>query len=504
MHVNYPLSEYISLLEKEDLIQASFIRPEDRPRPVRCLTCNSQQAGPDTLFICKGVHFKKDYLVEAIARGAFLYICESPYEDVACSWIQVRNIRHAMAVLALCFFDHPSSRLDIIGITGTKGKSTTAYFLKAILDEAFPTECGILSTIENYDGVVREEAHLTTPETLDLQQHLSHAVDSRLSHLIMEVSSQALKYERVYGTRFHIACFLNIGADHISPAEHPDFEDYFSSKLKIFAQSQIACINHDAAFADRIADAARTAGCRLVTFGSAPECDVYCRDIEKRDSRTFFTVQTAAWTHTFELSMPGLFNVENALCAIAASLVLNIAPQDIAHGLLRSHAAGRMELYTSRNGHVTVIVDYAHNSMSFEALYRSVSVEHPDKKIVTVFGCPGGKALLRRHDLGLSAGRHSDFVIITEEDTGDEPFTQIADAIAAAVRTGGCAYTVIENRGQAIRSAILEHGENSVILITGKGTEAYQKRGAVFVPEPSDVDYAKQYLAEYDRFHPEA
>lgn len=499
MNHDYCLADYVALLQEENLIQSSSIPAALLSRPIRCLACDSKKVTSDAVFICKGVHFKKEYLISAIASGAILYICEKHYEEVDCAWIEVTDIRRAMSHLALRFFNDPSSLLTIIGITGTKGKSTTAYYLKAILDAYLPQECGILSTIENYDGIIREEAHLTTPETIDLQQHLFHAVQSGISHLVMEVSSQALKYDRVFGTSFHIACFNNIGTDHISPAEHPDFEDYFASKLKIFEHARIACVNTSAAYSERILEAARKFGCQVITFGFSPGSDIYGSQIEKRDEGTFFTVRTPRYSQEICLTMPGLFNVENALSAIAASTALGIPGEYVAQGLRRARAAGRMEMYTSRDRQITVIVDYAHNSMSFEALYRSVAIEYPGKKIITVFGCPGGKAIIRRHDLGQSAGLHSDYVVITEEDTGDEPFPDIAEAIATHVAAHNCEYCIIENRGEAIRHAIMNLGKNSVILITGKGNEGYQKRGAFFVETPSDVDYAKQFLMEYDQ-----
>ena len=196
--------------------------------------------------------------------------------------------------------------------------------------------------------------------------------------------------------------------------------------------------------------------------------------------------------------MPGLFNVQNALCAIAVCLTLGIPTEAIRKGLVTARAAGRMEVFTSRDSRVVALVDYAHNRMSFGALYDSVAKEYPDKTVITVFGCPGGKAYLRRKDLGELSGKHSALVIITEEDSGEEPFARIASDIAANIEAEQGRYVICEDRGEAIRLAICENGSDKIILITGKGRETRQKRGTLYIETPSDVEYVERYLAEYD------
>ena len=313
----------------------------------------------------------------------------------------------------------------------------------------------------------------------------------------MEVSSQALKYGRTAGVKFDVACFMNIGTDHISPVEHADFEDYFSSKLKIFDNCKTACINTDSDFADRILSYA-DGKCRVVTFGSDPADTVYCEKIEKRGDAIYFKVRTPEFEDELYITMPGIFNVSNALAAIAMSYVLGIPPKHVKSALTTARAGGRMQIYKSRDEKVVALVDYAHNKMSFEALFSSVKVEFPGKSIIAVFGCPGGKAYLRRHDLAVAADADCDYIILTEEDSGEEPFDNIAKDIASNIER--CDYSIIEDRGDAIEKAVngLDFPEK-VILITGKGEETRQKRGTLYIDCPSDVEYTLRSLEAYDR-----
>ena len=208
-----------------------------------------------------------------------------------------------------------------------------------------------------------------------------------------------------------------------------------------------------------------------------------------------FQVDAARLGGDYRLTMPGLFNVDNALAAIAVCQGLNIPREAVRAGLEKARVPGRMEVYSSENGDVTAIVDYAHNRLSFETLFRSVAEEYPGRRLVTVFGCPGKKAFDRRRDLGQVSGEYSDLVILTEEDSGEEDTLSICGEIAAHV---ACECRIEPNRGEAIRQAVLSCREPSVLLITGKGAETRQKRGLAYIDTPSDVDYVKAFLREYD------
>ncbi|MCI8990475.1 MAG: UDP-N-acetylmuramyl-tripeptide synthetase [Lawsonibacter sp.] len=501
--MKHTLNDYIALLEERELLAAPVPDSLDRSAAVELVSYDSREVVPGTLFLCKGAHFKAEFLQMAQEKGAIAYVSEKPYPESPLPCLLVSGMRSTIAPLADRFYDHPSGKLKVIGLTGTKGKSSTAYYLKYILDsclaEQDKPESGIISSIDTYDGVDRFESHITTPDALDLQRHFHHAVQSGLEYLTMEVSSQALKYHRSLCTDFAAACFLNIGYDHISPIEHSDFEDYFSSKLRIFRQGAVNCVNLDCGHADRILAAALEAGRPVYTFSQRDkEADVFASQVRKRGGDILFQVRTRRYEREFRLTMPGLFNVENALAAITVCEALGVPQRHIYAGLERARVPGRMEVYSNAGETVTAIVDYAHNRMSFETLFRSVQAEYPGRRIVTVFGCPGLKALDRRRDLGEISGKYSDLVVLTEEDSGEEDTLSICQEIAGHVAEQGCAYIIQPNRGEAIRQAILSCKEPSILLITGKGQETRQKRGREYVEVPTDVDYVHTFLREYD------
>ncbi|HHV17078.1 MAG TPA: UDP-N-acetylmuramoyl-L-alanyl-D-glutamate--2,6-diaminopimelate ligase [Gelria sp.] len=364
----HSIEEYVRLIEANNLLIHKDYPPEVARKTVRKLAYNSNKVGSDTLFICKGAGFKEEYLDAAIHNGAIMYVSEVNYhKNIPC--LIVNDIQKALSLASNLYFNYPWNNLTLIGITGTKGKSTTSYYVKYILDEYSKyhgqAAAGIISSIDTYDGKTTQESHLTTPESLELQMHFNNAFKRNLPYMVTEVSSQALKYGRLYGVRFDVGVFLNISEDHISAIEHSDMEDYFSSKLAIFRQCQTACVNLDSNQAARISEAAQSAD-RVLTFGTRPEADIYGYNIKKDGFDTVFKVRTKKFDRDFRLTMPGLFNVENALAAIAVAYVLNIPEEYIYQGLEKARSSGRMEIYTSSNRDKIIIVDYAHNRLSFE------------------------------------------------------------------------------------------------------------------------------------------
>ena len=495
----HKISEYIDAVKKAGLYISDTCLEDTR---VENLTYASNEATPGTLFVCKGVTFKEEYLHSAIENGATVYISETEYPAAKVPHIIVSDIRRAMPYLAILFYDDPVSKLKLTGLTGTKGKSTTAYYFKNIVDmyEASigKPKTAITSSIDTYDGVNNFESHITTPEAMVLFSHFNNAVKSGIDFFTMEVSSQALKYDRVDLVKYDVGVFMNISEDHISEIEHPDFEDYFTSKLKFFKQVKRAYICPDSDHFDRIKEASKDAE-EVYTFGTTPECDIYAYDIKKVDDSIFFKVRCDRFDREFELTMPGLFNVQNALAAIAISNAYDIPEEFIYEGLRTARSKGRMELFKTADDKVYAIVDYAHNKLSFECLYESTFKEYPGRKVVTIFGCPGYKSYLRRRDIGTLAGKYSDKIYLVAEDPGEEPVEQISRDIAQYVEAAGnCPYEMIEDRGEAIHKAIFECTEPTILLITGKGDETRQKIGREYIECTSDADYVKNFMAEYD------
>ncbi len=494
------LQAFIDLFEKNSILVEHNCNENVQ---VENISYNSREITENTLFFCKGAHFKEQFLCDALNKGAVAYVSEKKY-DVKAPCILVSDIRKSLYLSANFFYDNAWDKLNLIGITGTKGKSTTAYYIKYILDEYLKSnggkESGLASTLEIYDGIVRKPSTLTTPEPFELHKHFDNAVKSGTDFFTMEVSSQALKYGRTEGVHFKIGCYLNIGIDHISANEHPDFEDYFNSKMKLFTQCDSAVINLDSDRSEQVVECSKNAK-SVITFSTKnPDADVYGYNIYKDGSNTVFTVKTKSFEKELRLSMPGLFNVNNALCAIGVAEILGIDYQYIYDGLLKAKTAGRMEIYESENKKIAVIVDYAHNKLSFETIISSMKKEYEGRTVSILFGCPGNKAQNRRKDMGEVSGKMADFIYVTEDDPAEEGIEAICKEVAEHIENvgGKDKYKIIYDRETAIKTAIEDVKDTAVIILAGKGAETHQKRGLVSEDYASDAVLAKKYLKEYD------
>ena len=491
-------------------------------REVTGVTYNSREAGAGSLFVCKGAHFREKYLEDAVSAGAVCYVREDPKgkDGLACSipgseensfeirpgciGVTVSDIRKAMPVIAETFYGKLSDELCMIGVTGTKGKSTTAYFVRYILDDYMAATGGkrtaICSGIDNYDGVIEEESHLTTPEIMELYQHMNNALKSGIRYMTMEVSSQALKYDRVDGITFDAGAFLNIGSDHISAIEHPDFDDYLESKLRLFSHCRKACINLDCEEQERILKASEDCP-YVITFSQKDSsANVFGYDIVSSEGKVSLRIRvtgvegTPDFDEVFTLGTFGTINVENALAAVALTALAGIPVEYMRSGLAKAISPGRMEVFYSEDGKRIAIVDYAHNKLSYERFFETIKDEFPDKKMMIVFGCPGGKAFARREELGTIAGRNCTYTIVTEEDYGEEDVNKICREIGEFVSAAGGKFEIITDRVEAIKKAITLMDDDTILFLPGKGRETREKRGIEYIDTPSDADVVIEYM----------
>ncbi len=495
------LSEYADMLEGKNLV-AGINLCDGGDKPVTSITYDSREAKDGCLFVCKGASFKKQFLENAIKDGCIGYVSETDYDIDGVPCIIVKDIRDAMPPIARMFYDIPQS-LKIIGITGTKGKTTTAYYLKAIFDEAAHMSGGhdaaFITTVETYDGKERISTGITTPEAFELYRHFRNACDSGIDHVIMEVSSQALKYKRTEGICFDTAIFLNISEDHISPMEHSDFDDYLGSKLKIFSQCRTALLCADTDYFDRISKTAKSSN-EIITFGMTG-ADIRAVNVREMGAQTSFTVKYNDRDYDFLLNMGGVFNVENALAAIGTAFKYGISYEAMHEALKKVSVPGRGEEYSSRDGNINVIVDYAHNGLSFRNIIDAAKRRWQGRKIITLFGCVGGKALNRRENMGLAAGEMSDMIYLTADDPADEKVNDICVQVGAYIEKTGCPYEIIEDRAEAVSDAILSCNEPSVVLLLGKGSEKTQRVAHGTQPYISDAVAAQKALSIYDSRH---
>lgn len=511
MNLIHRIDEYIEVLSKNNLILDIELGGLSKEEVVEHISYDSKMIKKKTLFVIKGAHFKAEYLKEAIDKGSIVYVAEKNVaeemaKDIKAPRIIVNDIRKTMSYIASLFYNDVWNNINLIGITGTKGKSTTSYFVKEMFDTYCKNidrnESAIVSGIDNYDGVFREESHLTTPEAFSLYEHFNNSVKSNIDFLTMEVSSQALKYHRTLGITYDIGCFLNIGEDHISDIEHKDFDDYLNSKLLLFSQSKKAVINMDDEYSLEFIKKAKSSSTtqKIITFGLKDEsqCDLFGFNVVPGKLGIEFDVRNRdrSFNEHFEIGLPGLFNVSNALAAIAIGISFNIPVSDIREGIKNARVPGRMEVFYDAKRSITIIVDYAHNKLSFESLFASTKEEYPGSEITIVFGCPGNKAKSRRKELAEIASHNGNMIYITEEDHGEESLEDISREIYDNVKRFGGNGVIENNREEAIKKAIYGANKGSVVLITGKGRETRQKRGIMYVDVTSDVEIVKDIISK--------
>lgn len=438
---------------------------------------DSRRAAYGTMFVCLvgAVSDGHDYAESAYEKGCRVFMVQReltlPSDALQ---IVTADTRTGLALASAAFFEYPSRSLMVIGITGTKGKTTTASLIADILNAG-----GINTAYIGTTGIVingeRTPTKNTTPESYELHKAFRKMVESGVACVTMEVSSQAMYMRRVAGISFHIGVFTNLSPDHIGGVEHPTFEHYMECKAELFRQCRYGIFNSDDA---HYTDMVRSARSVNTTYGidSASAHDVTACDIKilKRGNilGTGFTCRTVLGEAQYELRMPGDFNVYNALAAISVAQRMQIPAEIVRRALEAATVRGRFELVEALPSTVT-IVDYAHNEVSMRATLETIRRYQP-KRLVVLFGSVGGRTKLRRGELGEAAASLSDFCIITSDNPDREPPEEIIADIEKAVAASSCQYVSIVDRREAVRYAIDNARDGDCILFAGKGHEDYQ------------------------------
>lgn len=436
---------------------------------------DSRKAGEGSLFFCiKGAASDGHrYAAQAAAQGAKALIVSDAVEvPEHVTVIRVEDTRYAMAMISAAWYDYPARKLPVIGITGTKGKTTTTYMIKSILENA-GHKVGLMGTIEVLIGSQSIPAGNTTPESMMIQHYLRRMLDEGCDCAVMEVSSQGLMLHRTAGIPFEIGIFTNIEPDHIGPNEHASFEDYMACKSLLFRQCKLGIVNADDARWKSVLDGHT---CRLETFGFSGEADLRASDMQLLSEPGWLGVSchvSGLADMDVKIGLPGKFSVYNALAAIAVCLHFGVEEDDIRRALVHAKAKGRIE-QIKVSDEFTLLIDYAHNAMSLESLLTALK-EYKPNRLVCVFGCGGNRSKLRRYEMGEVSGRLADFTIITSDNPRFEEPMDIIKDIETGIRKTDGRYIEIPDRKEAIAYAIAHGRKGDCIVLAGKGHEDYQE-----------------------------
>lgn len=448
---------------------------------IKHLIRDSRKVSAGDIFVCiKGANSNgHDFVLEVIEKGAKVVVIEENLKPEVMEKIpegicllQVENSRKALAFLSAAYFDYPAEKLITIGVTGTKGKTTTTYMIQSVLERT-GVKTGLIGTIETVIGDTRIPACNTTPESYVVQESFAKMVEEGCKAVVMEVSSQGLMLDRVAGFEFDYGIFTNLSQDHIGPNEHKDFEDYMYWKSVLFEHCKTGIFNVDDAHAK---DMMRNAKCKIETFGIEQEADLKASNIQLFQKPGILGISydlSGKVTMPVEIDIPGRFSVYNSLTAISVCLHFTKDLRLIEKVLSEIRVKGRVEMIDV-SPDFTVMIDYAHNAMSLESLLKSLR-EYQPKRIVTLFGCGGNRDRNRRFEMGEVSSKLSDFTVITSDNPRFEEPEAIIEDILTGVKKADGEYIRIPDRKEAIKYAI-EHGQKGdVIVLAGKGHEDYQE-----------------------------
>ena len=442
---------------------------------VSSVVYDSRKVEEGSLFICirGAVVDGHKFIPDVVAKGAKTLIVEEAVEapeDVTV--IQVEDTRYAMAFISAAWFGHPAEKLKTIGITGTKGKTTTTYMVKSILENA-GYKVGLIGTIEAVIGEKHIPAANTTPESYMVQKYFHDMVEAGCDAVVMEVYSQGLMLHRTQGFVFDFGIFTNIEPDHIGPNEHKDFDDYLHCKSMLLRQCKVGIVNRDDEHFDRIIEGHT---CKLETYGFSEKADLRAEDARLVGRKGYLGISyhvKGLMDFPVEIDIPGKFSIYNSLTAIAICRHFKVSEENIIKALKVARVKGRIEMIKVSD-EFTLMIDYAHNAMALESLLGTLK-EYDPHRLVCLFGCGGNRSKLRRYEMGEVSGKMADLTIITSDNPRDEDPQAIIDDIKIGMAKTDGKYVEIPDRKEAIAYAI-HHGEpGDIIVLAGKGHEDYQE-----------------------------
>lgn len=442
---------------------------------IRHLVNDSRKVEKGDVFVCiKGAGFDGHKFIEDVAsKGASaVIVMDEIVAPVGVTVIRVEDTRYALACMSAAYFGYPAEKLTTIGITGTKGKTTTTYMVRQVL-ESVGIKTGLIGTIETIIGDEMIPAKNTTPESFVVQETFAKMVEQGCECVVMEVSSQGLMLHRVAGFTFDYGIFTNIEPDHIGPNEHKDFNDYLRCKSMLLKQCKHGIINMDADYIDDILEGHT---CDIETYGVDGNYDFKASDIRLFTKPGCLCVSydlSGKMNFPVEIHVPGNFSVYNSLCAIAICSHFTDDIDAMKQALLDVRVKGRVEIIPVSH-RFTLMIDYAHNAMSLESLLTSLK-EYQPKRLVTVFGCGGNRSRDRRFEMGEVSSKLADFTIVTSDNPRFEEPIDIINDILVGVKKADGEYVTVPDRKDAIRYAILNAQDGDVIVLAGKGHEDYQE-----------------------------
>ena len=456
---------------------------------------DSRKVTPGCLFVClRGEQVDgHTFIQQAVRDGAAAVVVEeAPAQPVTAAVVKVADSRAALAHISAEWFGHPARQMTVIGITGTKGKTTTTHMIKKIL-ELSGQKVGMIGTIGAFIGQEKLPTKNTTPESYELHALFAQMKKAGCHAVVMEVSSQGLKQKRTAGIDFDYGVFLNISPDHIGAGEHADFAEYLACKSLLFTQAKKTVVNIDAEHWTEVTAAAQDP----ITVSTRQEADYRASNIEKLWEPgllgTAFDLSGRAEGH-IKLNMPGRFNVENALIAIAVTSDMGIDLPCITQALAQVSVKGRTQVLKEASHSAVFLIDYAHNALSMESLIQTL-MEYEPKRLICLFGGGGNRPKQRRYDMGLVAGKYAQLTVLTMDNPRFEEMDQINAHIIQGLDVHRGAYTIIDDREEAIRYLLDTCGEGDMVALIGKGHEEYQAVKGVKYPF-SELEVVERYLAE--------